>query len=81
MNPSLRYMIASLLIAAVAPIGMAALDLEQPAFAKNGNGEAVPLIDLFHPLKSPYSRSWPRIEHGLVRNRPADDVMAGERAR
>jgi hypothetical protein len=31
-------MIASLLIAAVSPMGLAALDLEQPAQAKNGNG-------------------------------------------
>lgn len=38
MSPSFRYMIASLLIAAVAPMGMAVLDLEQSAFAKNGNG-------------------------------------------
>lgn len=33
------------------------------------NGEQVALIDLFHPLKSAYSRSRPPVEHGLVRNR------------
>ncbi|MEZ5831476.1 MAG: hypothetical protein R3D05_09865 [Dongiaceae bacterium] len=38
MRPNLRTLLASFLIAAVAPIGLAALDLEQPAFAKNGNG-------------------------------------------
>ncbi len=38
MTPSLRTLLASFLIAAVAPIGLAALDLEQPAFANNGNG-------------------------------------------
>lgn len=38
MTSKLRYVIASLLIAAVAPMGMAALDLEQSAYAKNGNG-------------------------------------------
>lgn len=37
------------------------------------NGEDAGLIDLFHPLKSEYSRSLPRIEHGLVRNRLPDD--------
>ncbi len=38
------------------------------------NGEDVALIDLYHPLKSDYSRSRPRVEHGLVRNRlPAVD--------
>jgi glycosyltransferase involved in cell wall biosynthesis len=37
------------------------------------HGEDVALLDLFHPLKSEYNRSRPRIEHGLVRNRlPAD---------
>jgi len=37
------------------------------------NGEEVALLDLFHPLKSHYSRSLPRVEHGLVHNRlPAD---------
>ncbi|HWC27457.1 MAG TPA: hypothetical protein VG474_12795 [Solirubrobacteraceae bacterium] len=39
------------------------------------NGEQIRLLDLFHPLKSQYSRSQPRIEHGLVRNRlPGDDA-------
>lgn len=38
MTPSIRYLLASLMIAAVTPVGMAVLDLEQPAFAKNGNG-------------------------------------------
>ncbi|HEV2776082.1 MAG TPA: glycosyltransferase [Solirubrobacteraceae bacterium] len=38
------------------------------------NGEPVALIDLFHPLKSEYSRSRPRIEHGLVRNRIGQSV-------
>jgi hypothetical protein len=38
MNPSIRTLLASFLIAAVAPVGLAALDLEQPAFAGNGNG-------------------------------------------
>lgn len=33
------------------------------------NGEDVALIDLYHPLKSDYGRSQPRVEHGLVRNR------------
>jgi len=37
------------------------------------HGEDVPLLDLFHPLKSAYNRSSPPIEHGLVRNRLADD--------
>ena len=37
------------------------------------NGEDIVLLDLFHPLKSDYNRSRPRVEHGLVRNRlPAD---------
>ncbi|HEV2060663.1 MAG TPA: hypothetical protein VGR11_15020 [Solirubrobacteraceae bacterium] len=40
------------------------------------NGEPVALIDLFHPLKSEYSRSRPRIEHGLVRNRIASPGVA-----
>jgi hypothetical protein len=40
------------------------------------HGEDAGLIDLFHPLKSEYSRSHPRIEHGLVRNRlPAEPVV------
>src|SRR5262245_33725800 len=38
MNPPIRTLLTSLMIAAVAPIGLAALDLEQAAFAKNGNG-------------------------------------------
>ncbi len=38
MSPTIRTLLTSFLIAAVAPIGLAALDLEQPAFAKNGNG-------------------------------------------
>ena len=38
MNPTIRTLLTSLMIAAVAPIGLAALDLEQAAFAKNGNG-------------------------------------------
>ncbi len=38
MSPTVRNLLTSFLIAAVAPIGLAALDLEQPAFAKNGNG-------------------------------------------
>jgi len=38
MSPSIRTLLASFLIAAVAPVGLAALDLEQPAFAGNGNG-------------------------------------------
>lgn len=38
MNPTIRTLLTSLMIAAVAPIGMAVLDLEQAAFAKNGNG-------------------------------------------
>jgi len=38
MSPSIRTLLASLLIASVAPIGLAVLDLEQPAFAKNGGG-------------------------------------------
>jgi hypothetical protein len=33
------------------------------------NGEDVPLIDLFHPLKSEYNRSTPAVAHGLVDNR------------
>jgi glycosyltransferase involved in cell wall biosynthesis len=38
--------------------------------------EEVALIDLFHPLKSEYCRSQPRIEHGLVRNRlPGDSAV------
>jgi hypothetical protein len=40
------------------------------------NGEQVALLDLFHPLKSAYSRSLPRVEHGLVRNRlPGADAV------
>src|SRR5262245_53975576 len=38
MTPTIRTLLTSFLIAAVAPIGMAVLDLETPAFAKNGNG-------------------------------------------
>jgi hypothetical protein len=38
MTPTIRTLVASLMIAAVTPIGLAALDLEQAAFAKNGNG-------------------------------------------
>jgi hypothetical protein len=38
MRPAIRNLLASLLIAAVAPMALAALDLEQPAYAKNGNG-------------------------------------------
>lgn len=38
-------------------------------YRKIWNGEDVALIDLYHPLKSEYSRSRPRVEHGLVRNR------------
>ena len=38
MTPTIRTLLTSLMIAAVAPIGLAALDLEQSAFAKNGNG-------------------------------------------
>jgi hypothetical protein len=38
MSPTIRNLLASLLIAAVAPMALAALDLEQPAYAKNGNG-------------------------------------------
>ena len=38
MSPTIRTLLTSFLIAAVAPIGLATLDLEQPAFAKNGNG-------------------------------------------
>jgi hypothetical protein len=33
------------------------------------NGEDCALIDMFHPLKSKYGRSAPRVEHGLVHNR------------
>lgn len=37
------------------------------------HGEDLALLDLFHPLKSGYNRSLPRVEHGLVNNRlPAD---------
>ena len=39
MNPTIRNLLASLLIAAVAPMGLAALDLEQSAYAKNGGGK------------------------------------------
>ena len=38
MNPTIRTLVTSFMIAAVAPIALAALDLEQAAFAKNGNG-------------------------------------------
>ncbi len=38
MSPTFRYLMSSVLIAAAMPIGLAVLDLEQPAFAKNGNG-------------------------------------------
>jgi hypothetical protein len=38
MSPTIRTLLTSFLIAAVAPVGLAALDLEQPAFAGNGNG-------------------------------------------
>ena len=38
MRPTIRTLLTSLVIATVAPIGLAALDLEQPAFAKNGGG-------------------------------------------
>ena len=38
------------------------------------NGEDIALLDLFHPLKSDYNRSLPRVEHGLVRNRLPDDA-------
>jgi hypothetical protein len=46
------------------------------------NGEDIALLDLFHPLKSPYNRSLPRIEHGLVHSRlpGADEAVAGQRA-
>jgi hypothetical protein len=44
------------------------------------NGEDIALLDLFHPLKSEYNRSSPKIEHGLVRNRlPGDAIVAHER--
>lgn len=38
MSPTIRTLLASFLIAAVAPMGLAALDLEQSAYAKNGGG-------------------------------------------
>jgi hypothetical protein len=38
MSPTIRTLLTSLMIAAVAPIGLAALDLEQAAYAGNGNG-------------------------------------------
>jgi len=38
MSPTIRTLLTSVMIAAVAPIGLAALDLEQAAFAGNGNG-------------------------------------------
>ena len=38
MSPTIRNLLTSLLIAAVAPMAMAALDLEQAAYAGNGNG-------------------------------------------
>ncbi len=38
MRQTIRTLLTSFLIAAVAPMGLAALDLEQPAYAKNGNG-------------------------------------------
>jgi glycosyltransferase involved in cell wall biosynthesis len=38
------------------------------------NGEDIALLDLFHPLKSAYNRSSPRIEHGLINNRLPDTV-------
>jgi hypothetical protein len=39
MSPTIRNLLASLLIAAVAPMGLAVLDLEQPAYAKDGGGK------------------------------------------
>ena len=41
MSPTIRNLLTSVMIAAVAPIGLAALDLERPAFAGNGNGGMV----------------------------------------
>lgn len=41
------------------------------------HGEDIALLDLFHPLKSEYNRSLPRVEHGLVRNRLPADVAVG----
>jgi len=38
MTPTIRTLLTSFLIAAVAPVGLAVLDLETPAFAKNGGG-------------------------------------------
>ena len=38
MTPTIRTLLTSFLIAAVAPVGMAVLDLETPAFAKNNGG-------------------------------------------
>jgi hypothetical protein len=38
MGPSVRTLLTSFLIAVVAPVGMAILDLDPPAFAKNGGG-------------------------------------------
>ena len=38
MSPTIRTLLTSFMIAAVAPIALAALDLEQAAFAGNGNG-------------------------------------------
>jgi glycosyltransferase involved in cell wall biosynthesis len=41
------------------------------------HGEDLALIDLFHPLKSEYNHSLPRVEHGLVRNRlPGDATVS-----
>jgi hypothetical protein len=41
------------------------------------HGEDIALLDLFHPLKSAYNATLPRVEHGLVRNRLPDDVAVG----
>lgn len=38
MTPTIRTLLTSFLIAAVAPVGMAVLDLETPAFANNAGG-------------------------------------------
>ncbi|HEY3147668.1 MAG TPA: hypothetical protein VGJ75_15025 [Dongiaceae bacterium] len=38
MTPTIRTFLTSFMIAAVAPVGMAVLDLETPAFAKNNGG-------------------------------------------
>lgn len=51
----------------------AAAYLYDSIYRRIWNGEDVALLDLFHPLKSPYNRSLPVVDHGLVHNRLPDD--------